>query len=213
MSFQIKLLFCIIALTFVIVKLFLFSDKIKKIIAFIWVIYFSYITINYTQLKPIFEYVKSDNLTASKKILIKNPKLVHKKSFFGNSVIHIAVESASNNMIILLINSGANVNDKGDSDQTPLHIAAFRGDTQIVKTLIAKDAELNSRAYRLEETPLHLAAKKNHAEIVKLLLAYGANPDLTDFKGKTSLDVAIENHAESAIEILENYSSPGSVSE
>ena len=60
-------------------------------------------------------------------------------------------------------------NDKCSS----LHFAAANGHTEIVKLLIAANAEVNA-VNNLQKTPLHLAARSGHTEIVKLLIENGA---------------------------------------
>lgn len=60
------------------------------------------------------------------------------------------------------------VDSTDESKQTALHIAASKGDTDIVNLLLEKDANIviDNRGY----TPLHYAALNDHAEIVKVLI-------------------------------------------
>ncbi|CAM9960121.1 unnamed protein product, partial [Discosporangium mesarthrocarpum] len=56
---------------------------------------------------------------------------------------------------------------------TPLHWAAQKGHTAIVRALMAMGANANVRD-KWRRTPLHRAAKEGHAEVVGVLLEAGA---------------------------------------
>ncbi len=77
-----------------------------------------------------------------------------------------------------------------DEQQTPLHVAAYRGLTEITRWLLAHGADVNARAYN-QLTPLHLASKP---EIVRLLLAYKAEVNAESVSG-TALQEAASQYA------------------
>lgn len=70
-----------------------------------------------------------------------------------------------------------------DSQETPLHIAAHRGQVELVRWLLERGANPNARGYN-EFTPLHLT---NDPAIAKLLLAHGADVNATDVLGERPL--------------------------
>src|SRR5262245_26567810 len=80
-------------------------------------------------------------------------------------------------VVELLLASGANVNQRGLNDYTPLHWAAGQGDVRMVKTLLAYGADTEVRT-RIDdfESPLEIAEKARHADVVTVLL------DLTTHK-------------------------------
>ena len=79
----------------------------------------------------------------------------------------------------LLINKEANVNCATIWNKTPLHAAAYHGNTNLAKMLVQKGAKIDAQTTALQ-TPLILAATMGHDEIVELLLANGANVDTKD---------------------------------
>ncbi len=93
-----------------------------------------------------------------------------------------------------LIDSGAHVNARDDSDWTPLHYAVFFGHREVVKLLIAAGADLNisadDRTYIRDYpygTPLHCAVGAGRIDMAGLLVDNGANIEAKDKEGMTPL--------------------------
>ena len=63
------------------------------------------------------------------------------------------------------------------------------GNTERVRTLLAKGADINGRS-RHNETPLQYAAEEGHTETVRFLLEAGADIDARDEEGWTALSSA-----------------------
>ena len=77
----------------------------------------------------------------------------------------------------LLIAKGADVNAKGESAGTPLHIATGYGHKEIVELLIAKGADVNAKTSDEDNTPLTPldgAIEENHTEIADILRKHEA---------------------------------------
>jgi len=72
---------------------------------------------------------------------------------------------------------------------SPLHDAAYRGDTKQVLELIAKEKSVNPQNIA-GQTPLHLAAYGGHLDTVRSLLDRGATIDARDSSGETPLHYA-----------------------
>jgi len=79
------------------------------------------------------------------------------------------------------ISEGTNVNQANERGATPLHWAAHKGHTEVVRLLIAAGADVN------KENPLSWAASGGQIETAALLIAAGADVNKADKYGNTPL--------------------------
>ena len=87
----------------------------------------------------------------------------------------------------LLIEAGASVNRP---KWTPLHYAASKGYTGMIRLLIENDAYIDAESPN-GTTPLMMAAYYASPNAVKLMLEEGADPLLRNQDGQTALDMAL----------------------
>lgn len=87
----------------------------------------------------------------------------------------------------LLIEAGASVNRP---NWTPLHYAASKGHTAMMRLLIDNDAYIDAESPN-GTTPLMMAAYYASPIAVKLMLEEGADPNLQNQDGQTALDMAL----------------------
>ena len=85
----------------------------------------------------------------------------------------------------------------------PLHLAAFFGQVDAVRLLLARGAPCDEpgRGW-MTGTPLHAAAAGSHAAIVTMLLAAGADPNTRQRHGFTPLHSAAANGDLPSVEAL-----------
>jgi serine/threonine-protein phosphatase 6 regulatory ankyrin repeat subunit B len=86
--------------------------------------------------------------------------------------------------------------DREYEGMTSLHDAAEEGNVNVVKSLLERGEDINTRNTSFE-TPLHLAAEKAKADVVRLLVERGAEVDSRNERGWTPLHFAsLEGHVE-----------------
>eukprot|EP01121_Diplochlamys_sp_Union-15-3_P019698 TRINITY_DN7490_c0_g1_i1.p1 TRINITY_DN7490_c0_g1~~TRINITY_DN7490_c0_g1_i1.p1 ORF type:complete len:231 (-),score=35.83 TRINITY_DN7490_c0_g1_i1:81-773(-) len=100
----------------------------------------------------------------------------------------------------LLIKHGANVNHKEGRGWTSLHYAAEYGNPEVVKTLLAGNADCNI-ADATGKTPFHLACQM-HPNIVKFMLDKNGDVHKKDLNGWTPLHVAAHYRHIETVELL-----------
>lgn len=99
---------------------------------------------------------------------------IETSSIFG-TILEMAINGNVNeDMVILLIESGVNINKKDFNGNSPLHLAAFKGYTDITRSLIDHGAELNA-VNNFNRTPLYYAAKHGYKSVADLLIEAGAD--------------------------------------
>lgn len=100
--------------------------------------------------------------------------------------IHMATRRGHLDMVTLLLDRGANINDTDADNYTPIHHAADRmrlknslgkleEKMNIAKLLIKNGAMINVQSVGQHHTPLDLAAREGDLEMVELLVNNGAN--------------------------------------
>ena len=95
----------------------------------------------------------------------------------------------------LLLDAGAQIEAKGNSDATPLLYASQEGHAAVVRELLARGADVNARS-NYGRTALHVASFNGHAEAMRELLKR-ADPDIDaqDGDGDTPLiDACSQGH-------------------
>lgn len=102
----------------------------------------------------------------------------------GGSLLSNAVDEQRRDLVIWLIEQGANPNGVHPST-SPLNSAVWKMDTDMARLLIEKGADPNVGS------PLLSAISNNDANMVRLLIEHGADPDLSIDQGASPRDVAV----------------------
>lgn len=106
---------------------------------------------------------------------------------------YIAIERRNLEAATLLLAQGANpIVSCGSLQLSVLHIAAERGDVEMLKCLLqTKAADLIDAQNAKGDTPLHLAVQAEHDVIIVQLLEAGAYHKIKNGRGQTPLELAI----------------------
>ena len=130
---------------------------------------------------------------------------VDQKKYCFPAISH-AIQLHNIKMVDILIKCGANVNAPSKNEtnyfNTPLMIAAWSGDFEIVKLLVESGACINQVDRKNGFSALIKAVFKNEDYIAKYLIDKGADKSLLSFEGKTALDYAIDNNNEELMYLL-----------
>lgn len=136
--------------------------------------------------------------------------------FNGRNALYAACKSKSPEMVRLILNSGANVNDRMDQGQglTVLQVAinSFSVPYEIVEILIDHGAEVNTvgpQGFTTLQAAISRAGDEAEAlKIVKLLVENGAELNPEDQMKSATLRAAMHNRADMMEIFLKNGADP-----
>ena len=117
--------------------------------------------------------------------------------------IHEAVKKGDINKVkSILAENPDQVNAKANGGWTPLHLAAERGNKDVIELLIAKGAQVNAKD-KFGSTPLHCAAWMGQKDVAELLIAKGVNVNAKDQHGQTPLHMAAHEGRKEVADLME----------
>ncbi|KAF2903218.1 hypothetical protein ILUMI_02975, partial [Ignelater luminosus] len=115
----------------------------------------------------------------------------------GNTPLHCALKVYNYRKegyfetVNLLLLKGANVNIANAKGRTPLYYGVKYGDCRVIEKLLLRDADVNAQN-ETRNTLLHYAiSKRRKFDITNLLLSNGANVNIKNIEGKTSLHYGV----------------------
>lgn len=120
----------------------------------------------------------------------------------GQVGLTVALQNGSSKAFAALMASRElNVEARNAQDESPLMIAAIKGNVEAVTALLARDADVNKTGW----TPLHYAASAGsprHLAIIALLLEHYAYIDAASPNGTTPLMMAAQYGSADAVQLL-----------
>ena len=147
--------------------------------------------------------------TARVDTLIKsgaNPNAIGDK---GVSLLQWAMLNQNKPGFEALLAAGADPAHADESGDTVMHYAAKANDAWYLDVLLAHGVDLNASNARTGATPMMSAMMGDRIEQFHKLLAAGADPNLVNLSGDTSLHVAAEiNDSQFVLDLLEARADP-----
>ena len=181
---------------------------------------------------PFHKCARLDNAAVLRQLLRHRRDLAGRPNRLSRTALWLAADQASVETVALLAGDAGAVEQIDDRGATPLHVAAARGDPEVVELLRrTSDPETRDRygnravhhaayhghaeAFRLlwrpatarrtdasDQTLLHHAAHGGAVEIVEILLEHGFEVDRPDRDGRTPLHHAVMKSHAAATRLL-----------
>ncbi|KAI6654349.1 Ankyrin repeat protein [Oopsacas minuta] len=123
------------------------------------------------------------------------------QSDIGKSALHLACESAGQDVIYLLVTNNADIDLIDIQGYTALLIAAENGKDNTISILANAGANLDVRNEQ-GRSALILAAINDHANVIHELITNGASIDITDNGRYNALERGLMNRKDSATSML-----------
>ncbi|KAF3902576.1 Ankyrin-1 [Orbilia brochopaga] len=135
-----------------------------------------------------------------------NSPLINWKNQKAMTALHYAAEFGHRNIVSLLLEAEALVDEVDNFGRTPLAMAAVAGEIDIVRVLLAAGAD-PSRRDNSDQTIIAQIAYDGkctsvHADIVEILLSRGVDPNAIDDHHQTALHCAVLGVASDVAECL-----------
>jgi ankyrin repeat protein len=142
-------------------------------------------------------------------LVIKYPQDVNSSSGCYVTPLVAALAGGHFQTAKYLCDNGAHLNIPGVFQRTPLHSAAWFGDSEMVQLLLDYKADTNARC-KNDWTPLHEAAQglsspksiSGPPDVARLLLERGADVNVLDKNNVTPLHVAARNGRVGVVRVL-----------
>lgn len=115
--------------------------------------------------------------------------VLEKSNYYPDPPLILAIEAVRNDVVVMLLEEGANPNAVSISGYTALETATTLENIPVIKALLHHGANVNG-FLTFAATPLIIATYRNNTEIVKLLLNKGADASKRDMHGQTALLIA-----------------------
>lgn len=148
--------------------------------------------------EDFFRATEVDNAAGLQELLLRgmDPNTLDPK---GQHALYLALRSGSAKVLRLLVqHPDTRVDHANAAGETPLMMAALRGDVDTMKLLVARGAQVHRDGW----TPLHYAASGPSAAAVRWLLDNGAPVDARAPTGSTALMLAARYGHEDSVFML-----------
>ncbi|XP_073218263.1 ankyrin repeat domain-containing protein 61 [Lepidochelys kempii] len=136
-------------------------------------------------------------------------------SNYKHSSLHLALHSGASRAISILIENGANIDDRDEFGKTVLHTAAEHLNKEVTETLITCGANINCTLPTYGKTALQLAVCTASSkagtvlaadiDCIRLLLINGAKVNTQDCEGRAAIHDACLGGRKEIVDLLVDY--------
>ncbi|XP_041073393.1 ankyrin repeat and SOCS box protein 3 isoform X3 [Carcharodon carcharias] len=127
---------------------------------------------------PLFLATEKGHIAVARTLLRHGARINGPHSACLWSVLHQAAYQEHLDILMLLLEKGADKEARDDYGITPLFLAAQYGKLESLRVLLQHGSNVNCQAFD-KATPLFIAAQEGHTECVELLLSNGADTNLS----------------------------------
>lgn len=121
----------------------------------------------------------------------------------GESALHAAARNNDVSMVEDLLSKDCSIEEFDSRGWSPLHIAAARGNLEVLRYLVAHTGKVNIAGEQMNnDTPLGLAAEYDKADAIKILAGAGATIEARNSCNNTPLMVAAVEGCSGAVRKL-----------
>ena len=146
------------------------------------------------------------------RLLIAHPQDLNAEGGSWGAPLNAALGEGHLDIVLFLLDRGADGENTGRRNQTGVYIASSRGYADVVRSLVDRGADLNTICQdrdrigrRCQWTPLHVASWNGIIQILTILLEHGADPNALDDSGQTALHLASSREGFTDVELLLEY--------
>ena len=155
--------------------------------------------------EDFFSAIKNDDSTTIQRLLARGFDANTLDSEGAHGLILAIRETSPKAANVLIDASKINLNTFNALGESPLMLAALKGQLALSEKMVKKGADVNKPGW----TPLHYAASNGHVEVIKLLLEHHAYIDAESPNGSTPLMMAsMYGNAQSVKLLLDEGADP-----
>ncbi|MDU8946650.1 ankyrin repeat domain-containing protein [Ovoidimarina sediminis] len=103
----------------------------------------------------------------------------------ARTALHLAADVGDEEMVLLLLQEGADPHAVDRSGKQAIHLATISGHSEVVANLLSAGVMVDSREPGEGMTPLLIASLQGEVELVELLVSAGADIEATNATGRT----------------------------
>ncbi|XP_029651673.1 E3 ubiquitin-protein ligase MIB2-like isoform X2 [Octopus sinensis] len=138
-----------------------------------------------------------------REVITKHPDKIDQRSS-GKTALQVASHQGHKDIVIMLLDAGANLELQDEDGDTALHYSAFGNQPEVMELLLLKGANINAFNKGGCST-LHVAVNKQFVKCVRVLLKHSTPVNIQDAYGDTALHDAIGKENRQIIDFLVSY--------